>query len=34
VIGHVEEMKDRIPTHIAVRKQGGGKSVVQISGLG
>lgn len=29
VIGHVKAMKDRIPTHIAVRKQGGGKSVVE-----
>jgi exonuclease SbcC len=34
VISHVEAMKDRIPTQIAVRKQGGGKSVVEINGLG
>lgn len=34
VISHVEVMKDRIPTQIAVRKQGGGKSVVEINGLG
>lgn len=34
VISHVEAMKDRIPTRIAVRKQGGGKSVVEINGLG
>ncbi|MCV2894510.1 AAA family ATPase [Lentibacter sp. XHP0401] len=33
VISHVEAMKDRIPTRIAVRKQGGGKSAVSISGL-
>lgn len=32
VISHVEAMKDRIPTRIAVRKQGGGKSVIAISG--
>ncbi len=29
VISHVEAIKDRIPTHIAVCKQGGGKSVVE-----
>lgn len=34
VISHVEAMKDRIPTRIAVRKQGGGKSVVEIGGTG
>ncbi|RGP37069.1 AAA family ATPase [Pseudotabrizicola alkalilacus] len=33
VISHVEAMKERIPTRIAVRKQGGGKSVVEINGL-
>jgi len=33
VISHVEAMKDRIPTRIAVRKQGGGKSVVEVEGL-
>ncbi|QYK42694.1 MAG: AAA family ATPase [Paracoccaceae bacterium] len=32
VISHVEAMKDRIPTRIAVRKQGGGKSRVAVSG--
>lgn len=32
VIRHVEAMKDRIPTCITVRKQGGGKSVIAISG--
>ncbi|TBF02930.1 AAA family ATPase [Rhizobium ruizarguesonis] len=32
VISHVEAMKDRIPTRIAVRKQGGGKSVVDVLG--
>jgi exonuclease SbcC len=32
VISHVEAMKDRIPTRIAVRKQGGGKSVVEVTG--
>jgi exonuclease SbcC len=32
VISHVEAMKDRIPTRIAVRKQGGGKSGITISG--
>ena len=30
VISHVEAMKDRIPTRIAVSKQGGGKSVVEV----
>lgn len=30
VISHVEAMKDRIPVRISVRKQGGGKSVVEI----
>lgn len=34
VISHVDAMKDRIPTRIAVRKQGGGKSVVEINGMG
>ncbi|WP_162497453.1 AAA family ATPase [Roseovarius dicentrarchi] len=34
VISHVEAMKDRIPTRIVVRKQGGGKSVIAISGTG
>lgn len=34
VISHVEAMKERIPTRIAVRKQGGGKSAVSISGRG
>lgn len=33
VISHVEAMKGRIPTQIAVRKQGGGKSVVEINGV-
>ncbi|MCV2449276.1 hypothetical protein [Paracoccus sp. DMF] len=33
VISHVEAMKDRITTRINVRKQGGGKSVIEISGL-
>lgn len=33
VISHVDTMKDRILTRIAVRKQGGGKSVVVINGL-
>lgn len=33
VISHVEAMKDRIPTRIAVRKQGGGKSVVEVEGM-
>lgn len=33
VISHVEAMKDRITTQINVRKQGGGKSVIEISGL-
>jgi DNA repair protein SbcC/Rad50 len=32
VISHVEALKDRIPTRIAVRKQGGGKSTVEITG--
>lgn len=31
VISHVEAMMDRIPPHIAVRKQGGGKYVIAIS---
>ncbi|OWJ76652.1 AAA family ATPase [Haematobacter genomosp. 1] len=30
VISHVEAMKDRIPVRISVRKQGGGKSVVEV----
>ncbi len=34
VISHVDAMKDRIPTRIAVRKQGGGKSGVEINGMG
>lgn len=33
VISHVEAMKDRIPTRIAVRKQGGGKSIIDITGM-
>lgn len=33
VISHVEAMKDRIPVRIAVRKQGGGKSVVEVTGV-
>jgi exonuclease SbcC len=33
VISHVEAMKDRIPTRITIRKQGGGKSVVEFDGL-
>jgi exonuclease SbcC len=33
VISHVEAMKDRIPVRISVRKQGGGKSMVEVSGL-
>lgn len=32
VISHVEAMKDRIPTRIVVRKQGGGRSVVEVTG--
>lgn len=32
VISHVEAMKDRIPVRISVRKQGGGKSVVEVGG--
>lgn len=32
VISHFEAMKDRIPTRIVVHKQGGGKSVIAISG--
>jgi DNA repair protein SbcC/Rad50 len=32
VISHVEAMKDRIPVRITVAKQGGGKSVVRITG--
>lgn len=34
VISHVEAMKDRIPVRIMVTKQGGGKSVIRISGGG
>lgn len=34
VISHVEAMKDRIPTRIAVRKQGGGKSIVEVTSPG
>lgn len=34
VISHVAAMKDRIPIQIAVRKQGGGRSVVEINGVG
>lgn len=30
VISHVEAMKERIPTRIAVNKQGGGKSVIEV----
>jgi exonuclease SbcC len=32
VISHVEAMKDRIPVRINVRKQGGGKSAVSVTG--
>lgn len=34
VISHVEAMKDRIPTRIAVRKQGGGMSIVEVTSPG
>jgi exonuclease SbcC len=30
VISHVEAMKERIPTRIAVHKQGGGKSAIEV----
>jgi exonuclease SbcC len=32
VISHVEAMKDRIPVQIRVQRQGGGRSVVRVSG--
>ncbi|MGV8986823.1 MAG: AAA family ATPase [Cypionkella sp.] len=32
VISHVEAMKDRIPVQVRVRRQGGGKSTITVSG--